>query len=257
MKQLKARILSNKSIFKKYYLIRMVSSYIAGLVRPGQFVHIRCSGRLTPLLRRPFSIHRVDGETIGILYQVVGKGTEVLSEKRPGEYLDIIGPLGKGFEIENKDSILIAGGIGVAPLLILGQWLIRVQKNNQITVLIGAKNKKLILCKEDFEKLQLKVKLATEDGSCGYRGMVTDLLKKTLATNRRQLAIYACGPEKMLKKTEEISVRHNLKAQGSLERNMACGVGACLGCVIKTRDGYKRVCQDGPVFELSQIVWDI
>ncbi|MEA3328665.1 MAG: dihydroorotate dehydrogenase electron transfer subunit [Candidatus Omnitrophota bacterium] len=265
MKQLDARILSNRCISGKYYLLRLSASGIARLSQPGQFIHLRCSESLSPLLRRPFSIHRVSGAKIDIFYQVVGKGTEILSKKKAGQYLDVIGPLGRGFEIDRPgDFVLVAGGMGIAPLLMLAQRLSRCRVNK--VILVGAKTKSLILCKEEFKRLGFKIKAATEDGSLGFKGLVTDLLEQTLRIKHSSAALrtgsaqcntnlYVCGPQEMLKKTARISSKYRLKAQGSLERNMACGVGACLGCVIKTTHGYRKVCQDGPVFNLDEIIW--
>lgn len=144
--------------------------------------------------------------------------------------------------------------MGVAPLVALAEkWL----NKKRTIVLLGAKTKKGILCIRDFRKLGCKVHIATEDGSCGHKGLVTELLKKVLGASNieHRASIYACGPKAMLKEIASISRRLHLPAQGSLEENMACGVGACLGCAIKTKDGYKRVCKDGPVFDLKDIIW--
>ena len=257
--QIKSRILSNKRLGREHYLMRFEAAPIARAAKPGQFIHLRCSDKVNPLLRRPFSIHRIAGETVCILYQLVGKGTEILAEKKTGEYLDVIGPLGNGFTYsrsKSANSILVAGGIGIAPLLMLARELIKYQKSAGILLLVGAKTKRLILCERDFKALGIGVKISTDDGSYGWQGMVTELLEDGLSANRYSLptVIYACGPEKMLKKVAEISRRYDIKAQGSLEKKMACGVGACLGCAISTRSGYQRVCKEGPVFDLDEIM---
>lgn len=258
--QMKSRILSNKRLGREHYLMRFEAGPIAKTAKPGQFIHLRCSDKVNPLLRRPFSIHKTAGKTLYILYQLVGRGTEILAKKKTGEYLDIIGPLGNGFSYsraKSANSILVAGGIGIAPILMLARKLIQYQKGAGILLLVGAKTKRLILCERDFKTLGIGVKISTDDGSYGWRGMVTELLEDRLSANRcsSPAIIYACGPEKMLKKVAEISRRHDMKAQGSLEKNMACGVGACLGCVVTTRSGYQRVCKEGPVFDLDEIIW--
>jgi len=247
---------------------------IARQARPGQFVHLRCQNSIEPLLRRPFSFHRIKGGSFEILYKVIGRGTNLLAKRRKGDTIDILGPLGNGFDIQRtsgsrgspslepsraqprgeRTAILIAGGIGVAPLLALAEEL---TDRRNCLVLIGAKTKKRILCAKDFKKLGVKVHLATDDGSRGYKGFVTDLLRKVLllTVNCELSSIYACGPKLMLKEVARIAKSFRIVAYGSLEENMACGIGACLGCAIKTRDGYKRVCKDGPVFNLQEIQW--
>jgi dihydroorotate dehydrogenase electron transfer subunit len=167
--------------------------------------------------------------------------------------VDILGPLGNGFSLPRTPNstlrtILIAGGIGVAPLLFLAEELAR--KKVKPIVLIGARTKKLILCEKDFKKIGAEVHIATDDGSRGYRGFATDLFKKLLVTSYelRVTKIYACGPEPMFKGIIYICQSHNLDCQVSLETMMACGIGACLGCVVKTKDGNKLACKDGSVF---------
>jgi dihydroorotate dehydrogenase electron transfer subunit len=236
---------------------------------------VRCADG-SPLLRRPFSIHRVSGLAgervsglIEILYEVVGSGTEILAQKKPGEWLDIIGPLGNGFDLNpltgkpaNRQTILIAGGIGVVPLVFLAEKL-RNKKGSgpflKPIVLIGAKTKSEILCEKEFKALGCNVRIATDDGTKGHKGFVTELLKKILGNSETQRSrgqvIYACGPQAMLKETAKIAVQHGLQCQVSLETHMACGIGACLGCVVNTKEGYRRVCKEGPVVDGSQIIW--
>lgn len=259
------QILENKEIAKGYFKLIFISATMAKKARPGQFVHIRVSAGVDPLLRRPLSIHRVTGSRIEILYEIKGKGTEVLSHRKKNELLDVVGPLGNGFNYElrttnNKQLILVAGGMGVAPLTFLAEKLVNSSQrtvDRRIIVLIGSKTRKMIMCNEYFKKLGCDVKVATEDGSLGKKGLVTDLLKKILSTvDCQQLTLFACGPKPMLTAVSKIAKRHKIPAQVSLEEFMGCGIGACLGCTIKTIDGYKRVCHDGPVFDANEIIWE-
>lgn len=253
MFQLKAKLLSNKRVKDNYLHCILEAPAIAKNARPGEFVNIRITDTLDPLLRRPLSIHAVKGRTIEVLYEVVGRSTQVLSEKKAGESLDIIGPLGNGFSIlDTRYSILVAGGMGVAPLVFLAKKI----GGRRATVLIGAKTKNHIHCEKEFKELGCEVKVSTDDGSKGFKGRITGLLKNLLSTTDSRLSnIYACGPRPMLKEIALISKEKNIPAQISLEEHMACGIGACLGCVVNTKDGYKRVCKDGPVFEAKEIIW--
>ena len=258
MFQIKTQLIDNKIIRDKYLRLAIQTAKVAKHAKPGQFVEIKVSDGFKPLLRRPISIHRVKGSRIEILYEVVGKGTELLSQKKAGEYLDIIGPLGNGFDYQSHvtsrtSQVLVAGGIGVAPLLFLAEKL----RSKNTVVLIGAKTKDQILCKNDFKKLGCDVRISTDDGSEGFRGKVTDLLKGLLRTKSQEprAAIYACGPELMLKEIRQISKSYDIPAQVSLEAHMACGFGACLGCAVDTQAGYKLVCKDGPVFNAEEILW--
>jgi len=209
-------------------------------------------------------VHRANNSNIEILFEVVGRGSRLLSQKKPGDYLDIIGPLGNGFTFreprtENREPILIAGGMGIAPLFFLAESLIRGKRSSaygKIQVLIGAKTKSHILCEKDFKKLGCDVQIATDDGSKGFKGRATDLLKVLLSTiDHRPSTIFSCGPKPMLKELIRITGQYSIPSQISLEAHMACGIGACLGCVVNTKAGYKRVCKDGPVFSGDEITW--
>lgn len=256
------RVLENDKIKENYFKMKISAPRIARQSKAGQFVHLRCPDSSELLLRRPFSIHRVSGDNVEILYRVVGKGTEELSKRRPGKVLDILGPLGNGFKIPDtlKPAIIIAGGIGVAPLVMLAESIkyhssCRACSAN-IKVLIGAKTKRGLLCEGEFRNLGCEVKVSTEDGSKGFKGLVTDLLKQLLSTfDIRRSTVYACGPKEMLKKVSEIACKYKIPAQISLEENMACGIGACYGCPVMTKEGYKLVCSDGPVFNADEIIW--
>jgi len=270
--QIKAKIISNKRLKDNYgfanrranhgspayWYLEFESAVIAKNASPGQFVNIKVSQGFEPLLRRPVSIHRVKGSKIALVYKVIGTGTKILSTRRPQELLDVIGPLGSGFSykqaVKTKKSIniLIAGGMGVAPLLFLAEKI----KLSKPIVLIGAKTKKQILGVQEFKTLGCTTKISTDDGSAGFKGRVTDLFKQVLSTADYQpSAIYACGPKQMLKAVSEIANENKINAQLSLEEHMACGIGACLGCVVSTKNGYQSVCKDGPVFCAKELAW--
>ena len=302
MKDIKAKILSNEKIYSGYFKMAIAAPGIMRDARPGQFVQIRCSNSLDPLLRRPFSIHRLKAplgfvlrraslaqddpepvewvardrqgsprlrsgqarlKGIEILYEVVGKGTEILSTKKTGDFIDVLGPLGNGFTLppftihHSPFTILIAGGIGVAPLVFLAEELAK--KKIKTIVLIGAKTKKLILCEKIFKELATKVNIATDDGSRGYKGFVSELFEEVLRDTRydSRFTIYACGPHPMLQCIAKISKEQKIECQVSLEEKMACGIGACLGCIVKVKGKarHKLACKDGPVFDASQIIW--
>ena len=265
-----ADIVKNSNIAPLRYKLILHSPRIAQRAKPGQFVHIRISSENQVLLRRPFSVHRIRKgkaglEFIEIIYEVVGRGTRLLSEKNPKDKLDIIGPLGRGFDLMRYDmryAILVAGGMGVAPLMFLVERLLcspqrRVRRvHRDILVLIGSRTKASLMCTGDFRRLGCKVKVATDDGSAGFKGKITELLKRELLTiGHKPSAIYACGPSAMLKTVTGISEKYNIPSQISLEQFMGCGLGACMGCVINTKGGYKRVCCEGPVFDGQDIVW--
>lgn len=256
MKQLNVKIISNKRLFENYWHLEFASEIIARQARPGQFINIKVNSGFEPLLRRPVSVHAVEGAKVKLIYAVLGKGTQALSLKKPKESLDIIGPLGNGFDYKRQvkpkqaRNILIAGGMGVAPLVFLAQKL----KLSSPLVLIGARTKCGILCAAEFKKLNCDVKLATDDGSVGFKGKVTGLLKIMLE-QITPLELFSCGPRPMLKAVAEIAHENQINAQLSLEEHMACGIGACLGCTISTKSGYKRICKDGPVFSSGELTW--
>ena len=267
---IKAKILTKEEVASNIFLIKLSVPSITQEALPGQFIHIKCSTDNYPLLRRPLSIHRIDKEKgeIYILFQVVGEGTKLLSQRVIGDDLDIIGPIGNGFNIypESRKIMIVGGGIGVAPLLALCEETIR--KGKEVRVLIGALKKELVIGEENFRKLGAKVDVSTDDGSYKYKGLVIDLLERSIREGWLADQIFACGPKLMLRKTVEISLDAHIDCQVSLEERMACGIGACLGCVCKIKAKeknnnqnqikyiYKRVCVDGPIFEGSEVVWD-
>jgi len=265
---IKVKILSRKEVAPNICLMKLKAPEIAQDALSGQFIHIKCSKDNYPLLRRPLSIHRIDKEKgeIFILFQVMGEGTKLLADRTIGDDLDIMGPIGNGFNIypESRKIMIVGGGIGVAPLLALCEESIR--QGKEVRVLIGALKKELVIGEENFRNLGAKVDVATDDGSYKHKDLVTDLLEGSIRERWLADQIFACGPKPMLKKIVEISLDAHIDYQVSLEERMACGIGACLGCVckIKTKDKkeykvkyeYKRICIDGPVFGGSEVVWD-
>jgi dihydroorotate dehydrogenase electron transfer subunit len=281
-KQSYCEILENVEVTTGTMRLTAVESDIAAASRPGQFVNVLCGECMDPLLRRPFSIYTVNKERgeFSLLYQVKGRGTVLLAQKEAGAKLDVVGPIGRPFDIdpaENIEHILVGGGCGVVPLLFLADVLTDETKS-KVTVLIGAQNAGAILCASEFVGRDLPVQLSTDDGSAGRQGLVTDTLVEHLGSMPPgiQPRIYSCGPHVMLKAIAHIADRNKIPCQVSLESAMACGFGVCMGCVVKTKASecpecgqvyctdcggnenweYKRVCVDGPVFYTTELVWE-
>ncbi len=242
---------------------------IVCLASPGQFVHVLCTpSGYDPLLRRPFSIHHTDPESgkIVIVYEVRGRGTKALSERKPGELIDVLGPLGQGFRIPETDDsrpfLLVGGGIGAVPLYFLGRKLEERFGSDRVTFIAGARTADLILFRQEFEKHCHDYHACTDDGSAGFHGFVTDRMFECLDGQEFCVPpiVYACGPTPMLKAVSKLAREHVCECQVSVEAKMACGVGACLSCVIKVRDGdsfkYVRSCAEGPVFDAREVIWD-
>ena len=251
----KAKIMSNKKVAPDFFRIAFEAHKIAKRAKPGQFVMVRCRDKTEPLLRRPFSFHRISKTGFELLYKVVGIGTKILSQRKEGEVLEVLGPLGNGFDMNKAPSILVAGGTGIAPLLALAEKLKTF--NTKLTVLIGARTKEHILSKQDFKNLNIELVIATEDGSEGRKGLVTELVKNELRITHyaSRITIYACGPRPMLRAVANFAKSKKIPCQVSLEEKVACGTGACLGCAVETKTGYKMVCKDGPVFNGEDIIW--
>lgn len=242
------------------YNICIQSDYISTNAMPGQFVNIKCDNSLEHLLRRPISICRVNEEekTFDIAFQVKGAGTKKLSAFECGCNIDIIGPLGKSFDISQKyrNIAVVGGGIGIFPLLFVLQ---KSQSANK-TSFLGFRDSTSIAMIEDY-KTYANVHIATQDGSYGKKGLVTDLLKEYLKENKIDI-VYACGPYNMMKEVSSCCSTYNIKCQVSLEQRMGCGIGACLVCACKTvaknDEGwqYSHVCKDGPVFWSDNVKWE-
>jgi len=253
------QIVSNERNTDLYFRLVVRASQIAPLVQPGQFAHIRILPLRDALLRRPFSIYQVSGETISILYKAVGKGTEALSRMRAGDELSAIGPLGHGFTVPQaggETPLLVAGGYGMAAMYLLAQ-----RSPQKGIVFVGGRRRVDILCQEEFGTLGWDVRVATEDGSHGEKGLVTQPLLNELRLNKGGRKLFACGPTPMLKVVGKIAEEFNVPAEVSADEHMCCGVGVCLTCVIpiKVEDGweYQRTCTEGPVFDSRQLLWEV
>lgn len=232
---------------------------IASIAKPGQFVMVRTGNTKDPLLRRPFSISQTsNGKHFQILFKVVGRGTSLLAHCREGEYLSVLGPLGKGFSIDcNSLNCLVGGGMGIAPLLFLAKMILRKCTKTPPLVILGARNQEeLAPLVEDFAELGLSVHPATDDGSLGHHGVVTDVLKNLDLDS--DCSTYVCGPHPMMTAVHLFCKERDFSCQVSMETSMACGMGACLGCIVPVeKGGYAHACSDGPVFDSKELLWEV
>jgi len=272
----KAKVKDIRDLGARNYLLTLTTPEQARLVRPGQFIMLKCVEEVeeNPLLRRPFTIFNISrnarsGKPVGLelLVKDVGSGTRKLARVHTGEMLDCFGPQGHGFqvsaEIRNRveTACLVAGGVGIAPLYLLAQSLL--SQNVKPVLFYGGAGIADLVLRDYFERLGVEISYATEDGSFGECGVITQPVARFLRANqRREMRVYACGPWGMMKAIHELSVQANVHCEVSLEARMGCALGACLGCVIRSRkdpmgeDQYLRVCQDGPVMNSRLINWD-
>lgn len=264
MLQETATILWNRRVNPHYCRMGLSCLNHYQAARPGQFVTLRLPEETSPLLRRPFSIHRLiqQGKTVSgieVLYKIVGEFTEKLSHASEGAMVDLLGPLGHGFSIDpsRRKVLLIAGGIGVAPLLFLADALADAGINMKETAIcIGGRATNDILCKTDFMSHGMKIHVTTEDDSQGEKGLVLLPAARMLKTDPPEM-IYACGPMPLLKAVAAMASLQHIPCEISIETIMACGLAACLGCAVKTADsgdGYRHACKDGPVFDATTII---
>lgn len=248
-------VVANERLAPGVGLLTLRAPRIRERVAPGQFVHLRVSRDAGFILRRPFSVHGTTHDGIRILYQVLGRGTRALAEKRVGEEMDALGPLGTGFRIPDDaaHAMLVGGGLGVAPLALLA--VVLAERGIAVTACLGAPSAERLLSLDVFEPNVRELLLATDDGSRGEHGFVTTLVEGALAATTPDVA-YVCGPEPMARIVAAQCAGAAVPCQVSLERLMACGVGACLSCVVDTTAGLRRACCDGPVFDAEEVVWD-
>ncbi|AEF94124.1 Dihydroorotate dehydrogenase, electron transfer subunit, iron-sulfur cluster binding domain protein [Desulfotomaculum nigrificans CO-1-SRB] len=260
-KVMDAKVLAVYPVAPETYYMELAAPDIARLAVPGQFVHVRCSDAQEPLLRRPLSIHMVSRPqgVLALLFRVVGKGTALLAQRQPGDSVNLMGPLGRGFTLPLPGSkvAVAAGGIGAAPLVFLVQELANLKC--QVTVYVGARDKKNLLCDGQFAQLDAEVVIATDDGSLGFKGTVPELMRRHLDW-RRTAMCYVCGPRAMMQEVSAMLSEADVPGEVSLEEKMGCGVGACLSCAVQIQHhgeiSTKRVCADGPVFPSWQVVWE-
>ena len=277
------KVLKNEKVAPGHYVIAFASGRIGKNARPGQFVQILCSETEDPLLPRPFSFLTADKNRFTFLYHVVGRGTEILSQKKRGESLWVLGPLGNGFDMSLRgeaeaislganqgdrhvrlrrtrdDILLVGGGVGIPPLYHLAETIVRHSEESEgrrrISVFLGARDKALLLCEKEFKKLDVTMHIATDNGSRGHRGFITELLGRHLAGGTGA-TIYTCGPTAMMKAVSVLAQKYEVPCEVSVEVPMACGFGACLGCAVRVRDRFAIACTEGPVFEGKDILWD-
>lgn len=233
------------------------SPRIASAIEPGQFVHMKIPGMDDHILRRPFSVYARDAKagSIDILYQVVGYGSDHMTTLAAGAQPELIGPVGRGWQVGEgiKRALLVAGGVGAAPLFMLAERLVEAGVDTE--VVIGAQTKDALVTRERYEALLgREPRCATDDGSYGFSGFCT-LVAQDLLREGGWDQVYVCGPEPVMRITAGFAADAGVPCQVSMERRMACGVGACLSCVVDTVAGKRRACVDGPVFDASEVVW--
>lgn len=254
MKEERCRVVENKNIKGKYYLMKIETVHIAGNCRPGNFIMAAASTGFDPLLKRPFGVFKAEPPYIWLYYQVIGKGTALLSRFKEGDYLAILGPLGNSFPaLIDKNILLAAGGRGIAPLFFAAEHY---RSQNTLFLIYGARTAGDLNLLDSIESLCLaKTYLYTEDGSAGKKGMITNDIKTIIEDNKIDITI-SCGPEAMFKSLNRELAGMKLENYVSLEAYMGCGFGICHGCVVKTSSGgYMKVCSDGPIARLEEIAW--
>lgn len=268
----RAEIAENISLNKDYNLITFIPLADTREPEPGQFYMIGSytaetgspakippySNICDPLLKRPFSIFRKIADGFQILCRIKGKGTTIIRNMRKGMSVDVLGPLGSFYPMPsgNRPSLIVAGGLGIASVFFLAERI--VQSGDKANIYYGARTETDLIMIDELRGITEGLSISTDDGSCGERGCVTDMFGDFLSCNpslTAEAVIYACGPAKMLETISSIARARRIAAYISLEERMACGIGACLGCVVKTVEGYKRVCKEGPVFRAEEIVW--
>jgi dihydroorotate dehydrogenase electron transfer subunit len=252
-------IVFNRRISGEVFLMGLLSAEVVAEARPGQFVMVRVGDGLDPLLRRPFSICGCrNGELFLILYKVVGRGTTIMSGLKRGGRISVLGPLGKSFGTPPKGAIsfLVGGGLGIAPLFFMAE-----RSGAKDTILIaGARTAQELISAKHLD-MDMEPLIATDDGTSGFKGTAVDLFRMNLmnAPGGRK-AVFACGPLPMLKEAWSLARPENIPCEVSLEASMACGLGACQGCAVRTAEGqpapYFLVCRDGPVFKASTLNWE-
>ncbi|HZK26369.1 MAG TPA: dihydroorotate dehydrogenase electron transfer subunit [Thermoclostridium sp.] len=252
------KIEKTEMLTEQIFFIRLKSEKIAKNAVPGQFVNIKCCDGLDAFLRRPISILRTDPRegTFDIVYMIRGKGTDILSQLKCGDYLDCMGPLGKGFTLPEKGEKVwvVGGGIGIFPLLFLLERSVDVYKAS----FLGFRAKDSIVLQNEYEKASDQITITTDDGSYGVHGLITKPFLERLEKEKPD-RVYTCGPTPMIKSIAEICIERDIFCEVSMEQRMGCGIGACLVCACKIKHNddyeYQHVCKDGPVFPAEKVIF--
>ena len=274
MEHVHAELLSIAEVAPEHLLAVLRCPGIARTARPGQALHVRCGDTYDPLLRRPISIADAsdDGDAVSLLFRVVGRGTRILANTPPGASVDVLGPLGNGYDLSSLDAlasrhgrsmhiVLVAGGYGVGPLHFAARRLAGLPERDRlrIHILLGAATAGLLVFRDQLASLADDLGVTTEDGSAGERGLVTEPFERLSGSGQADLVL-CCGPAPMMRRVAELCQEWDVPCQASLEAHMGCGLGACLGCVVPIREEgrvvYRRICTDGPVFDASRVVWE-
>lgn len=249
----KCKLIKKEKLIEGIYKFSIEAEEIAKIAKPGQFLEIRVTEEVEPLLRRPISIYNIENNIIEFIFQVRGKGTEILKDRKEGELIDILGPLGQGiFKFDNKKNIaIIGGGIGIFPLYELAK---EAKTNAKINMYLGFRNKEFVILEKEYKEVSDKFVLTTDDGSYGEKGFAINFLAEDIEKNEID-GIYACGPLPMLKAVQKLAKEKQVPCQISLEEKMGCGIGVCLGCAVKVSADehtvYTHVCKAGPVFDAN------
>jgi len=250
-------VLENSAVAQGVLKSRLRAPRIAGCVQPGQFVHLRLPGLEAHILRRPFSVFSTNaGEGVfEVVYQVVGQGTGYLATVERGARLDAIGPVGRTWQPpkDARKALLVAGGLGAAPLYMLAASF---SDKTEVHLVMGAQSAGMLVCRVPFLTYvrEDRLHITTDDGSAGRKGLTTQIAQELLEQGGFDY-VATCGPEPMQRIIATLAARHNVACEVSLERRMACGVGACLSCVVRTTGGQRRACVDGPIFNAQEVQW--
>ena len=239
-----------KFLNQSFYKLKLKATKALPEIKAGQFVEVQINSDSKVLLRRPISINDVDYQTneLSLIIQTVGQGTKELAKISEGEEVNLIYPLGNGFSLKGEKTLLIGGGVGIAPLLYLAKKF--QEKGVKADVLLGFRSQEQMIALDEFEKCA-NVYISTQDGSRGEKGLVTE---HSIFAQTHDV-IYTCGPTPMMKAISENALKNNIECYASLENKMACGIGACLCCVQNTTEGHKCTCTEGPVFNAKDIIW--
>jgi dihydroorotate dehydrogenase electron transfer subunit len=267
--QLDVPIVAHEQLAEFEYEITLHAPPVARESQPGQFMQVLYDQTYNPFTRRPFSVYRVnpDEGTFSIVYLARGVFTYGLRNKQVGQKLSVVGPLGNWFQPDpNPETthLMVAGGVGAPPLYFLAQRLSCGDNTDcKIAVVNGARSRELLVGVEEFDDLGVEVHYTTDDGSHGLRGIVTDALTRLLAATEGPVHVYTCGPTVMMRAVADICTARGVPCQVSLETLMPCGLGVCMGCVVKIKDSnapgafqYLRSCYEGPVFRAGEIIWE-